>query len=168
MTKNLSLEILSSRISCMNRHLLTQSRSFFHKGCPSGKVLFLKVFIPKMTQISNCLQSPKFPAVTMSHCCQQGERMVAEKCGHRSTKTINIFLCYTSSATNKSPHAIPGNIKDSNSREEWHINSVVAQIILFCFLKRDAVSAILQLNDSNLIKSLIEFLHLHMLSVSFY
>lgn len=94
--------------------------------------------------------------------------MVAEKCGHRATKAINMFLCSTSSTTKESPHAISGNIKDSNLGEEGYINSFVVQTVLFCFLKIDAVSAILQLNDLNLIKSLIEVLQLHTVSLSVY
>lgn len=67
----------------------------------------------RMTQISNCSGSPNFPTVMMSPCCQGQDAMVEEKCRHRATETINMFLCSTSSTTKASPCAISGNIKDS-------------------------------------------------------
>lgn len=100
----------------------------------------------RMTQISNCLESPNFPTITMSPYCQGQEGIVAEKSGHRVTKMINTFLCSTSSATKESPHALSDNIKGSNLGEEGHINSFAVQIILFGFLKIDAVSAILSIS----------------------
>lgn len=101
----------------------------------------------RMTQISNCLGSPNFPTVMMSPCCQGQEAMVEEKCGHRATETINMFLSSTSTTTKASPSAVSGNIKDSCLEGGGHVNSFAAQITLFFFLKIGAVSAILQLND---------------------
>lgn len=117
----------------------------------------------RMTQISNCLGSPNFPTVTMSPCCQGQEAMVEEKHGYRATEIINMFLCSTSSTAKASPSAISGNIKDCCLKGEGHVNSFVAQITLFSFLKTDAVSPIFQLNELYL--SLIEVLKLLMVSI---
>lgn len=122
-----------------------------HSPFPTKDALQLRCYSAsssshRMTQISNCSGSPSFPMVMMSLCCQGQEAMVEEKRGHRATETIIRFLCSTSSATKASPYAISGSIKDSCLEGGGHVNSFVAQIALFCFLKIGAVSAILQLN----------------------
>lgn len=134
-----------------------------HSSFPTKDALQIRCYSAsfsshRMTQISNCLGSPNFPTETMSPCCQGQEAMLEEKRGHRATETINMFFCSTSSTTKASPHAILGNIKDSCLEGEGCVNSFVAHITLFCFLKMDEVSANLQLNDFHL--SLIKVLQL--------
>lgn len=109
----------------------------------------------RMTQISNCLESPNFPTVMMSPCCQGQETMVEEKHGHSATETINMFLSSTSSTTKASSCAISGNIKDSHL-EGGDVDSFVSQIALFlffedrCSVSNSPVEWLLSIFDRNL------------------
>lgn len=60
MTHSLSLGMLSSRIFCMNGHLLTQS--FSCRGYPSEKILLSKVLILQNDSDLKLLTEPKLPS----------------------------------------------------------------------------------------------------------
>lgn len=92
MTHNLSLGMLSSRMSCMNGHHLTQSQSFSYKGCPSEKALFSKVFIPQSDSDLKLLPEPKLPNSRNVTLLSQTRRNGSRKMGTQGLLRQSIYF----------------------------------------------------------------------------